>query len=144
MLTRRKSGPEEGLFAHCAEESVIGKSHGRQCETVNSPVQPTIRRRPGDAYLNEEMLMTRRTLILGLTCLCCLLETGTAAAVNNRTQKLLETQSTNAQSTNGGASNSNSPSNVNARPNYGPTNGVFGVPPTTNRTAAGTVPPPKK
>jgi len=87
--------------------------------------------------------MTRRTLILGLTCLCCLLETGTAAAVNNRTQKLLETQSTNAQSTNRGASNSNSPSNVNARPNYGPTNGVFGLPSTVGG-GSGNIPPPKR
>jgi hypothetical protein len=51
MLIRRKSGPEEGLLAHCAEESVIGKSHGRQCQTVNSPVQPTIRKTPRQCLL---------------------------------------------------------------------------------------------
>jgi hypothetical protein len=85
--------------------------------------------------------MTRRTLILGFTCLCCLVETGTAAALNNRTQKLLETQSTNAQSTNGGKSNSNFPGNVNTHPNYGPTNGVFGQPSTSG---LGNIPAPKR
>jgi hypothetical protein len=89
--------------------------------------------------------MTRHTLILGFACLCCLLETGTAAAVNDRTQKLLEVQSTNAQSTNGGATNSNptnsNPTNATPRPNYGPTNGVFGTPSTVGGGSRNIVPP---
>jgi hypothetical protein len=87
--------------------------------------------------------MTRRTLIAPFICLFCLLEAGNAAAQNYRTQKLLEVQSTNAQAANAAQNNANATSPTNARPNYGPTNGVFGVPPKTGG-AAGTVPPPKK
>ena len=71
--------------------------------------------------------MTKRKLILGFVCCCCLLETGNAA-LNNRTQKLLETQSVNAQPAGGAQTNSNAPANVNARPSYGPTHGVFDSP----------------
>lgn len=60
--------------------------------------------------------MTRGKLIVGFICLCCLLQT--ANALNDRTQKLLEVQSTN-RPTNG------APKNVNTRPTYGPVNGVF-------------------
>ena len=88
--------------------------------------------------------MTRRTLIAPIVCLCGLLAAGNAAAQNYRTQKLLEVQSTNADAATAAQNNANATSPTTARPNYGPTNGVFGVPPTTNRTAAGTVPPPKK
>jgi hypothetical protein len=88
--------------------------------------------------------MTRRTLIAPIMCLCCLLAAGNAAAQNYRTQKLLEVQSTNADAANAAQNNANATSPTTARPNYGPTNGVFGVPPTANGTAAGTVPPAKK
>ncbi|QIE23679.1 hypothetical protein SBC1_15650 [Caballeronia sp. SBC1] len=71
--------------------------------------------------------MTKRNLILGFVCCCCLLETGNAA-LNNRTQKLLESQSVNAQSSGGAQTNSNSPTNINTRPSYGPTHGVFDSP----------------
>jgi hypothetical protein len=85
--------------------------------------------------------MTKSTLILGFICLCCLVET--ANAVNDRTQKLLETQSLNAQPTNGGAQNSNSSGTANARPSYGPTNGVFSAP-STMGGGAPKVPVPKR
>ena len=81
--------------------------------------------------------MTRGTLILGFVCLCCLLQTGNAA-LNDRTKKLLETQATNRPSTNGAAKN-----DINTRPTYGPTRGVFSPPP-TNPAGAGTVLPSKK
>jgi hypothetical protein len=84
--------------------------------------------------------MTRGTLILGFVCLCCLLQTSNAA-LNDRTRKLLEAQATNRPSTNGAATNSQS--NVNARPSYGPTRGVFS-PPSTNPTGAANVLPAKK
>ncbi|MGA7813171.1 hypothetical protein [Caballeronia sp.] len=71
-------------------------------------------------------------------------------AQNDREQKLLEVQATNAQAENAARNNANSTSPSTARPYYGPTNGVFGgppparaVPPTTGATA-GTVPLLKK
>jgi hypothetical protein len=83
--------------------------------------------------------MTRRPLVLGLVCLCCLLQMGNAVAVNYRTQKLLEVQSTNRPSGNGAAKTQN---DVNARPSYGPVNGVFS--PAATKPAATTVVPVKK
>jgi hypothetical protein len=85
--------------------------------------------------------MTKSTLILGFICLSCLVET--ANAVNDRTQKLLETQSTNAPSANVGSQNSTPSSDINARPSYGPTRGVFSAPSTIGRAAV-SVPPPKR
>lgn len=86
--------------------------------------------------------MTRQTLILGFICSCCLLQSGNAA-LNDRTKKLLESQATNRPSTNGSAQNSNAQKDINARPSYGPTHGVFD-PPSGNRVGAGTVPPGKR
>jgi hypothetical protein len=79
--------------------------------------------------------MTRWKLIVGFICCCCLLETGNAG-MNDRTQKLLETQSLNARPSgkvpaNGGSttnSTTKSTTNINARPSYGPTHGVFDSP----------------
>jgi hypothetical protein len=72
--------------------------------------------------------MTKSTLVLGFVCLSCLV--GTAHAVNDRTQKLLEAQSLNAPPAKVGPQSPNAPSNVNARPSYGPTAGVFSPPST--------------
>jgi hypothetical protein len=85
--------------------------------------------------------MTKRKLILGFVCCCCWLDTANAG-LNDRTQKLLETQSLNAPSSSKVPANSNSPPNVNARPSYGPTHGVFD-PPATSRSGAGNVLPKK-
>jgi hypothetical protein len=75
------------------------------------------------------MIMTGRTLILGFICFCCLLEAANAAlSAGDRAQRLLESQSINAQSTNNGTNNSNSAGNVNAHPSYQPNTGVFGTP----------------
>ena len=84
--------------------------------------------------------MTRRTLVPSLVCLCCLLQMGNAAAVNDRTQKLLEVQATNRPTGNGAAKTQN---DVNARPSYGPVNGVFS-PAATKPAAATAVVPVKK
>ena len=81
--------------------------------------------------------MTRGTLILGSVCLCCLLQTGNAG-LNDRTKKLLEAQATNRPSTNGAAKN-----DVNTRPTYGPTRGVFS-PSSTNPAGSANVLPSKK
>jgi hypothetical protein len=96
---------------------------------------------PWLCVLEEEALMTKLNLILGFVCCCCLIETGNAG-MNDRTQKLLETQSLNAPPSSGAPKNSNTPPNINARPNYGPTHGVFEPPAATGRGAA-TVPPRK-
>jgi hypothetical protein len=118
--------------------SVVGRDHGG--------VKPSIRRcnrrsaDTGQPYLNEESLMTRGTLILGFVCLCCLLQTGNAA-LNDRTQKLLETQATNRPSRSAAATNAQK--DVNDRPSYGPTRGVFS-PPSTNPAGAANILPSKK
>jgi hypothetical protein len=84
--------------------------------------------------------MTKGTLTLGFICLCCLVETGNAG-LNDRTKKLLESQATNRPSTNSTAKSSQN--DVNARPTYGPTRGVFSAP-ATKPAGAGTVLPSKK
>jgi hypothetical protein len=75
--------------------------------------------------------MTKCKLIVGFVCCCCLLETGNAG-MNDRTQKLLETQSLNAQPSGKApaksGSTTNPTTNINTRPNYGPTHGVFDSP----------------
>jgi hypothetical protein len=85
--------------------------------------------------------MTGRMLILGFICTCCLLETG-YAGLNDRTKKLLESQAINRPSTDS-PKNSNSSRDINARPSYGPTHGVF-EPPSTSRGGAGNVTPRKQ
>jgi hypothetical protein len=86
--------------------------------------------------------MTGRMLILGLVCWCCSVETGNAG-LNDRTQKLLETQATNRPTINSPTNKSSAPGGVNARPSYGPTQGVFS-PPASARSGAGAVVPPKR
>jgi len=96
---------------------------------------------PWQCVLEEEALMTKRKLILGFICCCCLLETGNAG-LNDRNKKLLETQALNAPSSGGVAKKNSSPADVNARPSYGPTHGVFSSP-ATSRSGAGIVSPHK-
>jgi hypothetical protein len=96
---------------------------------------------PWQCVLEEEALMTKRKLILGFICCCCLVETGNAG-LNDRNKKLLETQSLNAPSSGGVAKNKSSPADVNARPSFGPTHGVFDSP-ATSRSGAGVVSPRK-
>ncbi|SAL45928.1 hypothetical protein AWB69_04623 [Caballeronia udeis] len=86
--------------------------------------------------------MTKRKLVFGLVCCCCLAGTSNASGLNNRTQKLLETQSVSSQSSGKTQSNNGSQTsqtNVNASPNYGPTHGVF----SPAATSGGTVLPRK-
>jgi hypothetical protein len=64
------------------------------------------------------------------------------AGLNDRTTKLLETQSTNRPPINNTANTGNTTGDINARPSYGPTHGVF-EPPSSTRPATGT-PPPKR
>jgi hypothetical protein len=75
--------------------------------------------------------MTRWKLIVGFVGCFCLLETANAG-MNDRTQKLLETQSLNARPSGkvpaNGGSTTKSTTNINARPSYGPTHGVFDSP----------------
>lgn len=83
--------------------------------------------------------MTKWKLILGFVCGCCLLGTGNAGGLNDRTQKLLESQSVHAQFSSQAPTNSAQQTNTNASPNYGPTNGVFTAPATNSSGGAGNV-----
>lgn len=72
--------------------------------------------------------MSKRTLVLGLICLGCLAETGSAEQLNDRTQKLLESQALNAPPATSPAQKPVASSSLNASPNFGPTHGVFQPP----------------
>jgi hypothetical protein len=82
--------------------------------------------------------MTKWKIILGFVCGCCFVSTG--HALNDRTQKLLESQSVNAQPSGAAPTNNGSPAGVNAHANYGSTHGVFDSPVTSKSGAAGNVP----